>query len=912
MMLNMAAMMGRKKVRQRTTLRNKVDPTDFNEDDTDEEEEAAERAKRVESEKAFARLAEKIKLGLGIIPKSDEDTPEHPDGYFYDPQYHQDHNIFIRKYLQYFSMPAVTTLENEYFNNFVIGIIMIAGLNVGVQTYPQTDTLFFTILDHFILAVFMLECLLKILAEGLRPLRYFYGPEFAWNNFDFLIIFFSLPLGLFDGGKSIQMLRLIRLARLGKLIRKIPPLAMIVSGLLGGLASVAYILLLLFLVFYLYGIIGFYLYSGDDPFHFGNLPMALLVLWRIMLMDNWTDIMYVNIFGCDYYWNVYVDPSLRNPNNKMFWCTNPKSHYYDAPIFFISFVVISSFIMLSLFIGAITTSMAENTEKLKQERTERILDQKKKRNTAKMQANEAARKAVESKLAARERWPLMSLNQTDSENGIESERIQANVYNVETEMTKVLRVALGDVKAANEKDEEEENEEKTTFSYVRFYYEKWGDLCMHIALHPVFSHMMTVVICIAGLNVGAQTDLRLQRIPAMMTFLSILDSIILAFFTLEVALKLFGEKTRPLKYFKSNWNKFDFAIVVGSYIPGVGTGITILRLLRLLRILKLVKRLPQLAVIINALINGLASIGYIGVILLLVFYVFAITGIILFKQNDPWHFESLHLAMISLFRTATLDNTNNVMYINIFGCDVGGLIDIYAQYPDLCTEPQATPFLAVIYNTLFVTLASQILLTLFIGVISTSMEESKAEKEIEIGREQLLVSYAAETGLTDIQIRAFQEVFQMLDLDGEGVITDEELKIGLGSIDMYLSDTEIADITNMVDRNDEGLDLVKFIMFMFSTPKYAEGAAAAKAAYKIKRKEMKKQAKAFALTWRSLVRYFPCLEWKDIQLEHEAALVLQDSWRRKMAKRAAAAEVEAKKVALGFQEQQVLNAVTKI
>jgi hypothetical protein len=45
---------------------------------------------------------------------------------------------------------------------------------------------------------------------------------------------------------------------------------MIVSGLLGGLTSVGYILLLLFLLFYLYGIVGFYLYAANDPFHFGS------------------------------------------------------------------------------------------------------------------------------------------------------------------------------------------------------------------------------------------------------------------------------------------------------------------------------------------------------------------------------------------------------------------------------------------------------------------------------------------------------------------------------------------------------------------------------------------------------------------------------------------------------------------
>ena len=58
---------------------------------------------------------------------------------------------------------------------------------------------------------------------------------------------------------------------------------------------------------------------------------------------------------------------------------------------------------------------------------------------------------------------------------------------------------------------------------------------------------------------------------------------------------------QPFNYFNDSWNVFDFVIVVGSYIPGAGNSVTMLRLLRLLRVLKLVKRLPQLAVIINAL-----------------------------------------------------------------------------------------------------------------------------------------------------------------------------------------------------------------------------------------------------------------------------------------------------------------------
>jgi voltage-gated sodium channel len=66
--------------------------------------------------------------------------------------------------------------------------------------------------------------------------------------------------------------------------------------------------------------------------------------------------------------------------------------------------------------------------------------------------------------------------------------------------------------------------------------------------------------------------------------------------------------------------------------------VTMLRLLRLLRVLKLVKSLPDLQLIVDALVQGLASIGYIGIILMMVFYLFAILGMELFEENDPWHF----------------------------------------------------------------------------------------------------------------------------------------------------------------------------------------------------------------------------------------------------------------------------------
>ena len=171
-----------------------------------------------------------------------------------------------------------------------------------------------------------------------------------------------------------------------------------------------------------------------------------------------------------------------------------------------------------------------------------------------------------------------------------------------------------------------------------------------------------------------------------------------------------AEKFYPWRYFEDSWNVFDFIIVVGSFIPGSGSALILLRLLRLLRIIKIAKAFPQLAILITALFKGLSSIGYIGVILCLTFYVFAIFGVIIFGDNDPWHFGSLHLALLSLFRSSTLDNWYEVLLISVEGCDGGGQqpVDVYELYPEQCTKPQRNPYVAVPYTLCFLVIASQV------------------------------------------------------------------------------------------------------------------------------------------------------------------------------------------------------------
>lgn len=96
-------------------------------------------------------------------------------------------------------------------------------------------------------------------------------------------------------------------------------------------------------------------------------------------------------------------------------------------------------------------------------------------------------------------------------------------------------------------------------------------------------------------------------------------------------------------------------------------------MLRLMRIMKLVKRIPQLYMIVMGLIGGLKSIGYIMLLLFLVFYLYAISGMYAWQSNDSFHFRSVPIAMVTLFRMSTLENWSAV---SVHGLDLVALIEL--------------------------------------------------------------------------------------------------------------------------------------------------------------------------------------------------------------------------------------------
>ena len=219
-----------------------------------------------------------------------------------------------------------------------------------------------------------------------------------------------------------------------------------------------------------------------------------------------------------------------------------------------------------------------------------------------------------------------------------------------------------------------------------------------------FHHFIVAVIVLAGVVAGLETSAALMQTHGA-TLLA-LDKIILAIFILEAALKMAAHGRKPWRYFAEGWNVFDFVIVVLCVLPVGGPFAAVLRLTRALRLLRLVSALPKLQLLVGALMKSLSSMGYVSLLLGLLFYIYAVAGIHLFGQTDPVHFGSLPAAFLSLFRLVTLDNWADIFNLQI------------AHVPGIKVA---------IYFVTFIVFGTMIILNLFIGIIMSSMSEMHAE-----------------------------------------------------------------------------------------------------------------------------------------------------------------------------------------
>lgn len=246
--------------------------------------------------------------------------------------------------------------DANWFNTAIIITILLAGVVVGIETYGQKVAEWLPLLhtlDWVILWIFTIEAAVKISAWGKD---YFKDP---WNIFDFLIVaicWVAIFVPSMDAG-FVAVFRLARILRVFRLVHALPQLKMLVDAMLKSIPSMGYVGILLFLLFYIYGVMGVFLFGANDPVHFGDLKISIVTLFQITTLEGWSDIMFLNVFGCNDAFYGLDD------------CPHPKAHGMWALVYFISFVLIGTMIVLNLFIGVIMNSMDEV-------RNEQLLEEK--------------------------------------------------------------------------------------------------------------------------------------------------------------------------------------------------------------------------------------------------------------------------------------------------------------------------------------------------------------------------------------------------------------------------------------------------------------------------------------------------------------------------------------------------------
>ena len=251
-------------------------------------------------------------------------------------------------------------------------------------------------------------------------------------------------------------------------------------------------------------------------------------------------------------------------------------------------------------------------------------------------------------------------------------------------------------------------------------------LAKNIAESKGFQNFITGLIIFAGVLVGLETYPAIEA--SYGTALHLMDKIVLGIFILEIVIKMAAEGRKPWRYFKDPWNVFDFVIVAAAaLLPFGGSAATVLRLLRLLRVLKLVRALPKLQLLVSALLKSIPSMGYVSLLLFMLFYVYAVAAVFMWGKNDPVHFGNLQISMVSLFRAVTLEDWTDLMYTQMFGCAEYG----YSGMQHLCTASKASPAMGAGFFVSFVLVGTMIILNLFIGVIMKGMDEAQSEMNAE-------------------------------------------------------------------------------------------------------------------------------------------------------------------------------------
>ncbi len=215
-------------------------------------------------------------------------------------------------------------IERPSFRNTILGVILFNAIILGMETskplMEQIGPLLIA-LDSLCLAIFVGEILLKLYVQRGR----FFTD--GWNIFDFVIV----GVALVPAAQGLSVLRALRILRLLRVVSVAPSLRRVIEGLLNALPGMGSVFLLMALIFYIGAVMATKLFGTSFPDWFGTLGKSGYSLFQIMTLESWS-------MGI-------VRPVMEV--------------YPYAWMFFVPFILLTTFVVLNLVVGLVVNSMQD-------------------------------------------------------------------------------------------------------------------------------------------------------------------------------------------------------------------------------------------------------------------------------------------------------------------------------------------------------------------------------------------------------------------------------------------------------------------------------------------------------------------------------------------------------------------------
>ncbi len=213
-------------------------------------------------------------------------------------------------------------VESRWFSRTITALIIINAVTLGLETWPKAMAAAGPLLiaiDSVALWAFTLEVMLKLWVY-----RFGFFKR-GWNIFDFTII----AIAWVPSAGAFSVLRALRILRVLRLVSVVPQMRNVVGALVSALPGMGSIIAVLMLVFYISAVMATKLFGEAFPQWFGSIGESMFSLFQIMTLESWS-------MGI-------VRPVMEV--------------YPQAWVFFVPFVVVTSFAVLNLFIALIVNSM---------------------------------------------------------------------------------------------------------------------------------------------------------------------------------------------------------------------------------------------------------------------------------------------------------------------------------------------------------------------------------------------------------------------------------------------------------------------------------------------------------------------------------------------------------------------------